>query len=82
MARTKATKQVETPPTGETPAAQLSIEDIMHCHQIIDVAQKRGAFEAGEMVFIGTVYNKITAFLKEVAPAEDPAKAAEEGADA
>jgi len=37
---------------------------------IIDVASARGSFRAGEMAGVGTLYNKLSAFLAKVAPTE------------
>ena len=33
---------------------------------IIDVASERGSFKPGEMAAVGTVYNKLEAFLKNI----------------
>ena len=43
---------------------------------IIDVASARGSFRAGEMAGVGTLYNKLSAFLAKVAPAESQPGAA------
>jgi len=46
---------------------QLQINDLQGLGQIINLACKRGAFEAAEMETIGTSYNKLNAFLGYVA---------------
>jgi hypothetical protein len=45
---------------------QLTIADLGSIHSIIDAACTRGAFKAAEMKQIGEVYDKLTAFLKQV----------------
>jgi len=68
-----------TAPTGGQAQAQaqpqpdpmaLSIGDLKGLQSIIDIASSRGAFRAAELAGVGTVYNKLTAFLAKVAPAE------------
>jgi hypothetical protein len=49
--------------TAQAPAAELTIQDLASIRQIIDVASQRGAFKPNEMVVVGTVYNKLDAFL-------------------
>jgi hypothetical protein len=44
--------------------------------QIIDIVTKRGAFEGSELADVGTVRNRLTAFLEANKPPE------EEGAEA
>jgi hypothetical protein len=45
----------------------LSITDLQNLRAIIDVASTRGAFKAAEMAAVGTVFNKLDAFLNAVA---------------
>ena len=64
-----------TAPANEQPQPQpdptaLSIGDLKGLMSIIDVASARGSFRAGEMAGVGTLYNKLSAFLAKVAPAE------------
>jgi hypothetical protein len=61
----------------EAQPVDLSIVDLQNLRQIIDVAARRGAFQAGEMSVVGGVYNKLDTFLAKVAPppaAEQPAE--------
>jgi len=67
------TKQAEAPvngaESGAAPAqegADLTITDLSNIKQIIDLASTRGAFRPGEMVAIGTVYNKLQNFLNSI----------------
>ena len=71
-ATAKATAQ-PTAPAGEQPQPDptaLSIGDLKGLMSIIDVASARGSFRAGEMAGVGTLYNKLSAFLAKVAPTE------------
>ena len=68
----KATAQ-PTAPVSEQPQPDptaLSIGDLKGLMSIIDVASARGSFRAGEMAGVGTLYNKLSAFLAKVAPTE------------
>jgi len=62
-----------TAPASEQPQPDptaLSIGDLKGLMSIIDVASARGSFRAGEMAGVGTLYNKLSAFLAKVAPTE------------
>ena len=59
-------KPAETQPATtqpDTPATGLSVGDLQNIAMIFDVASRRGAFKADEMATVGTVYNKLKAFL-------------------
>jgi hypothetical protein len=45
----------------------ITVADLNLLKNIIDLASTRGAFQASEMTQIGTVYDKLTAFLEAVA---------------
>lgn len=57
----------------------LSVTDLLNIRAIVDVAASRGAFKAGEMTAVGTVYNKLDTFLKAVAPAPAQENTSTEG---
>ena len=44
----------------------LSIGDLKNLSTILDVASTRGAFKAAEMAGVGTLFNKLNAFLVNV----------------
>jgi len=46
---------------------ELTVNDLQLLRQTIDVATSRGAFKANEMMTVGTVFNKLEAFLTAVA---------------
>jgi hypothetical protein len=54
-------------------APELTITDLQNIRSIIDAASRRGAFGASEMAAIGSVFNKLDAFLNAVAPAQQAA---------
>lgn len=62
----------ETQSTQQAPAADLTVVDLQNIRSIIDVAARRGAFAAAEMTAVGTVFNKLDAFLNTVAPPQQP----------
>jgi hypothetical protein len=72
----------EAQPTEATqqPAPDLTIADLQNLRSIIDVASRRGAFGAAEMSAVGSVFNKLDAFLAAAAP-QTPAQPEEGTAD-
>lgn len=64
---------------------ELSIVDLQNLRAIIDVATRRGTFQAQELSGVGAVFDRLNAFLNSVAPAQAQASAdapAETPADA
>lgn len=55
---------------------ELNIQDLALARAIIELATDRGAFKANELANVGTLYNKLDAFLKEVERQAEAAKAA------
>ena len=57
-------EQVEQP-AQEQPAAapSLTLQDLVLVAQIIQLTSQRGAFKAEELADVGTLYNKLIAFL-------------------
>jgi len=45
----------------------ISLQDLNLLLQIVDLASTRGAFRGTELVSVGTVFNKLNAFLSYVA---------------
>ena len=58
--------------TAPAAAPELTITDLQNIRSIIDAASRRGAFGASEMAAIGSVFNKLDAFLNAVAPTQQP----------
>lgn len=59
-AQSTANVEAEAPKEG---APELTVSDLHLLKQVIDVASQRGAFKPNEMVNVGTIYNKLEAFL-------------------
>lgn len=59
-------------------APGIGLSDIAACIQIIDIVTKRGAFEGSELSDVGTVRNRLAAFLEANKPAEETETEAEE----
>lgn len=66
--------QVET---AETTAPTIGIVDLQNALKIIDAAAERGAFRGNELTAVGTVRDKINAFL-EALPKDETAEDAAE----
>lgn len=66
------TTEVKEAPVADAQQAEakggveLTVTDLAGLKTIIDVATQRGAFKANEMLSVGTVYNKLEAFLNAV----------------
>ena len=58
------TETTSTPTPENAPA--LTINDLKSIRNIIDVATQRGAFRASEIREVGTIYDKLDAFLKSI----------------
>lgn len=54
-------------------APSLNIQDIVTLLNIVDVASRRGAFRAEEFTAVGSVYDKVSTFLKSTGAITDPA---------
>ena len=68
-----------TTPQAEAPA--LTVADLRNLRTIIDISSQRGSFKGPELGTIGSVFDKLDAFLKGVdakeaaqQPAEAPAQ--------
>ena len=64
---------------GKDPSTDLNIQDLSAMKAIIDVASTRGAFKPAEMQMVGQTYNKLTAFLDQVAKQAEAQKVAQAG---
>jgi hypothetical protein len=54
--------------TGADNSVGLSVNDLIALRQIIAVAAQRGAFKAEEMEVVGGHYNRLNAFVQNIAP--------------
>ena len=62
MSQPQTTKPSDTTP-APTQAPNLTLLTISQAVNIIDVASRRGAFQAGELEVVGRVYNQLRAFV-------------------
>ena len=73
----------DTAAKTEVTPVQLTVNDLQLLAQIVDLASRRGAFQAPELTQVGGAYNKLAAFLAYVEASTKPAEdAGEEGAAA
>jgi hypothetical protein len=67
---------IETAPAEEA-APDLKLSDLQHALQIIDVAATRGAFRGPELSGVGTVRDRLSAFVTHMTPPAEDAAAPE-----
>lgn len=79
---TEETKAPEAEAETTEAAPGLSLNDLVSVSRIIDLAVKRGAFNASEAAQVGAVWNRVAAFLETVAPAKAAGDEATEEAPA
>lgn len=60
--------------TPETNQPTITIVDLQNILRIVDVAAERGAFRGAELTSVGTVRDRVAAFLDAVAAAQAPAE--------
>lgn len=58
-----AAPAAEATTTTTVEPVQLTIADLQLLSRIVDLASRRGAFQAGELSQVGDAYNKLTGFL-------------------
>jgi len=56
----------------------LTLQDLITVAQIIQLTNQRGAFRAEELQSVGTLYNKLIAFLESVGAISRPETTAQE----
>lgn len=69
--------QQEAPATPES----VNLSDLGTLLQIVDLATQRGAFRGAELTQVGTVFDKLNAFLSYVQEQQQATAEAEENAD-
>ncbi len=71
--KAEAVEQVEAAPEMEAPAPEdtsISLNDLQVLANIVDLATQRGAFRGNELTQVGAVFDKLSAFLAQVAAAQ------------
>ena len=61
---------------------RVTVNDLVNVYNIIDLASKRGAFQANELSSVGAVANKVKEFVDHVQAAQKAAADEAEGKDA
>lgn len=75
----------EQPPITDGEGAQvdsISLNDLQVLANIVDLASQRGAFRGNELTQVGAVFDKLSAFLQQVAAAQAANAEAQEGEEA
>jgi len=69
--------------TTSVEPVQLTIADLQLLARIVDLASRRGAFQAGELSQVGDAYNKLAGFLSYVESVQkkEAAEAGEQAAE-
>lgn len=65
--------QTQTGPVGEDKAAtsvqpELSVNDLLQVRAVVELAVRRGSFQANELTAVGAIYDRLNTFLNAVAP--------------
>jgi len=70
----------ETQVEAQAEAPVVTVNDLVNAYAVIDLASKRGAFQAAELSAVGAVANKIKSFIDFVQAAQAEQAEAEGGA--
>lgn len=79
-AETAVNAEAEAGVTGTT-APQLTVQDLVTLRSCIEIGSQRGAWRANELVQVGAVYEKLSAFLQSLLPPKEEAEETETKAD-
>lgn len=83
MSEETTTEEQVLPETQDKPTApDVNIGDFRAMLQIIDVASQRGAFKGEELTSVGTVRDRLNAFVQYHTPQPEEAPAASDEAEA
>ena len=66
---------------AQAEAPTVTVNDLANVYAIIDLASKRGAFQASELSAVGSVANKVKAFVDHIQAQAAAAKEAEAPAE-
>lgn len=70
----------ETQVEAQAEAPAVTVNDLVNAYAVIDLASKRGAFQAAELSAVGAVANKIKSFIDFVQAQQAEQAEAEGGA--
>ena len=60
---------------GATQQPELSVNDLLQVRAVVELAVRRGSFQANELSTVGAIYDRLNNFLNAVAPPAPPAEA-------
>lgn len=66
-------EETQAPEAGADAPVSVTVNDLANVYAIIDLASKRGAFQAAELQAVGSVANKIKAFVDQVQAQQEAA---------
>ncbi len=72
---------VQEAPAVATETPSVTVNDLVNVYAIIDLASKRGAFQAGELSAVGNTANRVKAFVDHVQSQNASAEADAEATD-
>lgn len=55
-----------------SPTPELTVTDLNNLRSVLDVAVRRGTFQAAELSSVGSVYDKLNAFLNALSAQQTP----------
>lgn len=61
----------EQPQPSQPSDISISVNDLATLHSILEVACSRAAFKPSELETVGSIYNKLTAFLNQIKETQD-----------
>jgi len=73
---TEEVKQESQPEAQMSQAPQLTVQDMITLKSAIELGSQRGAWRANELTAVGTVYERLSAFIQSIMP---PAEEKPEG---
>lgn len=76
-----AQEPVQQQPAPQEPTPTINVGDIALAAQYIDVAFRRGAFQAAEAAEVGTLFNKLASFVSAYNKRVDEERKAREAAE-
>lgn len=72
---TQETQETQTEKQTSTAQPDLTVNDLSNLRALIDIAVKRGAFNASEISGVGVVYDRLNNFLTNIANQQKSAEA-------
>jgi len=68
---TEEVKQEPQPEEQQPQAPQLTVQDMITLKSAIELGSQRGAWRANELTAVGTVYERLSAFITSIMPPQE-----------